>query len=169
MNVVANQNLSSVPNSSRAASVAAFNADNNNDNKLQVQRSPSVNSLGGKSIHSTDNQNEANSKTANKSEMDLFKLLEKANLSQYMSLFVEQGGDDIDQLLEADETEFKEIVDLVGMSAKPLHVKRFRKAIDEYRNSKLNGKLMVVFFLLRWLGMLTFLYCRMKLSTLLCN
>ncbi len=132
-----------------AASVAAFNADNNNDNKLQVQRSPSVNSLGGKSIHSTfihSHQNEANSKTANKSEMDLFKLLEKANLSQYMSLFVEQGGDDIDQLLEADETEFKEIVDLVGMSAKPLHVKRFRKAIDEYRNPKLNGKLMVAFF-----------------------
>lgn len=51
------------------------------------------------------------------------------------------GGDDIDQLLEADEAELKEIVDLVGMSAKPLHVKRLRKAIDEYKGSKLNGEL----------------------------
>ncbi len=45
------------------------------------------------------------------------------------------GGDDIDQLIEADEAEFKEITELVGMSAKPLHVKRLRKAIDEYKNS----------------------------------
>jgi len=45
------------------------------------------------------------------------------------------GGDDIDQLIEADEAEFKEITELVGMSGKPLHVKRLRKAIDEYKNS----------------------------------
>ena len=43
------------------------------------------------------------------------------------------GGDDLNQLCDANEEEFKEIVDLVGMSSKPLHVKRLRKAIDEHR------------------------------------
>jgi hypothetical protein len=46
-----------------------------------------------------------------------------------------KGGDDIDQLCEADEAEFKEICDLVGMSSKPLHVKRLRKAIDDFKNT----------------------------------
>jgi len=57
------------------------------------------------------------------------------------------GGDDIDQLVEADDAEFREITELVGMSAKPLHVKRFRKAIDEYKNSvKCGGKFLLRFF-----------------------
>jgi hypothetical protein len=47
-----------------------------------------------------------------------------------------QGGDDINQLCEADEEEFKEIMDLVGMSSKPLHVKRLKKALDEYKAQK---------------------------------
>ena len=47
----------------------------------------------------------------------------------------------MNQLVEANEIEFKEIVDLVGMTSKPLHVKRLRKAIDEYKNSiKIPGK-----------------------------
>ena len=49
-----------------------------------------------------------------------------------------KGGDDINQLCEADENEFKEIVDLVGMTSKPLHVRRLRKAIDEYKNARLS-------------------------------
>ena len=53
--------------------------------------------------------------------------------------FLFEGGDDINQLVDADEKEFKEIVELVGMASKPLHVKRLRKAIDEYKSS--NGKL----------------------------
>ena len=36
-------------------------------------------------------------------------------------------------MCDATDDEFKEIVDLVGMSSKPLHVKRLRKAIDEYK------------------------------------
>jgi hypothetical protein len=40
------------------------------------------------------------------------------------------------QLCDADESEFKEICDLVGMSAKPLHVKRFRKALDDFKLNK---------------------------------
>ncbi len=59
------------------------------------------------------------------------------------------GGDDIDQLVEADETEFKEITELVGMSAKPLHVKRLRKAIDEYKNAfRFDGKFISFYFVL---------------------
>jgi hypothetical protein len=51
------------------------------------------------------------------------------------SVVVVKGGDDIDQLCEANDEEFKEICDLVGMSSKPLHVKRLRKAIDEYKTT----------------------------------
>lgn len=69
----------------------------------------------------------------NKSEMDLYKLLERANLTQYFNSFTEQGGDDLNQLLEASDEEFKEIMDLVGMSTKPLHIKRLKKVIDEYK------------------------------------
>ena len=39
----------------------------------------------------------------------------------------------MNQLCDATDDEFKEIVDLVGMSSKPLHVKRLRKAIDEHK------------------------------------
>ena len=34
--------------------------------------------------------------------------------------------------------EFKEIIELVGMTSKPLHVKRLRKAIDEYKKGLLS-------------------------------
>lgn len=71
--------------------------------------------------------------TANSSQLELANLLTRANLAQYLSAFIEQGGDDVNQLCDADELEFKEICDLVGMSSKPLHVKRLKKAIDEYK------------------------------------
>jgi hypothetical protein len=88
--------------------------------------------------------------TANK-QMDLYKLLEKANLAQYYNAFTEQGGDDLNQLCEADDDEFKEIVELVGMASKPLHVKRLRKALDEHKSGKFanaDGKNCLPFFLL---------------------
>ena len=44
-----------------------------------------------------------------------------------------EGGDDLKQLAEADDDDFQEIISLVGMRSKPLHVKRFRKALDDYR------------------------------------
>ena len=53
---------------------------------------------------------------------------------------VKSGGDDINQLCEADDAEFKEICDLVGMSSKPLHVRRLRKAIHEYKADVLKIK-----------------------------
>lgn len=40
------------------------------------------------------------------------------------------GGDDVQQLLEAGEEEFLEIMALVGMASKPLHVRRLQKALQ---------------------------------------
>jgi len=39
------------------------------------------------------------------------------------------GCDDVNQLLEADQDEFLEIMALVGMISKPLHVRRLQKAL----------------------------------------
>ncbi|CAF0790999.1 unnamed protein product [Rotaria sordida] len=71
-------------------------------------------------------------------EDTLFKFLEQANLLQYYSAFIEQGGDDLKQLAEAQNDDFQEIITLVGMISKPLHVKRFKKALADYRQSMNN-------------------------------
>jgi hypothetical protein len=42
------------------------------------------------------------------------------------------GGDDVQQLCEAGEEEFLEIMALVGMASKPLHVRRLQKALQEW-------------------------------------
>ena len=42
------------------------------------------------------------------------------------------GGDDVQQLCEAGEAEFLEIMDLVGMASKPMHVRRLQKALQEW-------------------------------------
>lgn len=42
------------------------------------------------------------------------------------------GGDDVHQLCEAQEEEFLEIMALVGMASKPLHVRRLQKALQDY-------------------------------------
>ena len=62
----------------------------------------------------------------------LYSLLESAKLSDYYDRFLQQGGDDIDQLCEATENEFKEITKLVGMHTKPLHIRRLQKVLLEY-------------------------------------
>uniref|UniRef100_UPI00358E4C13 NGFI-A-binding protein 1-like isoform X2 n=1 Tax=Myxine glutinosa TaxID=7769 RepID=UPI00358E4C13 len=68
-------------------------------------------------------------------ELQLFRLLERANLLSYYSTFVEQGGDDVQQLVDAGEDEFLEIMALVGMASKPLHVRRLQKALQEWVNN----------------------------------
>jgi transposase len=98
--------------------------------------SPPLSNVSNLDSNSSLTMNKNNDVKTNKSQMGLFNLLERANLVQYMNSFIEQGGDDLNQLLEADEEEFKEICDLVGMSSKPLHVKRLRKAIDELKSQK---------------------------------
>ena len=45
---------------------------------------------------------------------------------------VASGGDDVQQFCEAGEEEFLEIMALVGMASKPLHVRRLQKALQEW-------------------------------------
>ena len=72
------------------------------------------------------------------SEVELFTLLKQANLLDYFNSFIEQGGDDAQQLCEASEDEFKEIITLVGMATKPLHVRRLQKALVEWKSKRGN-------------------------------
>lgn len=46
--------------------------------------------------------------------------------------FKHAGGDDVQQLCDAGEEEFLEIMALVGMATKPLHVRRFQKSLAEW-------------------------------------
>lgn len=68
----------------------------------------------------------------NTSEWQLYRVLQRANLLQYYDTFIAQGGDDVQQLCEAGEEEFLEIMALVGMASKPLHVRRLQKALQEW-------------------------------------
>jgi hypothetical protein len=63
------------------------------------------------------------------SEWQLQAVLFRAKLTQYYDTFIAQGGDDIDQLMDCDETEFLEIMTLIGMASKPLHVRRLQKTL----------------------------------------
>jgi hypothetical protein len=42
------------------------------------------------------------------------------------------GGDDLQQLCDSGPEEFLEIMDLVGMASKPLHVRRLQKTLQEW-------------------------------------
>ncbi|XP_066510697.1 NGFI-A-binding protein 1-like isoform X1 [Hoplias malabaricus] len=65
-------------------------------------------------------------------ELQLYRVLQRANLLSYYAAFVQQGGDDVQQLCEAAEEEFLEIMSLVGMATKPLHVRRLQKALRDW-------------------------------------
>ncbi|KAK6052735.1 NAB region 1 [Cooperia oncophora] len=66
------------------------------------------------------------------SEWQLLAVLQRANLVQYYDMFISQGGDDINQIMQCDEGEFLEIMSLVGMLSKPLHVRRLQRALTEF-------------------------------------
>ncbi|CAI4223687.1 unnamed protein product [Auanema sp. JU1783] len=66
------------------------------------------------------------------SEWQLLAVLQRANLVQYYDTFITQGGDDINQIMQCDEQEFLEIMSLVGMLSKPLHVRRLQRALSEF-------------------------------------
>ncbi|XP_067880992.1 NGFI-A-binding protein 2 isoform X1 [Heterodontus francisci] len=68
----------------------------------------------------------------NLGELQLYRVLQRANLLAYYHTFIQQGGDDVQQLCEAGEEEFLEIMALVGMATKPLHVRRLQKALREW-------------------------------------
>ncbi|XP_062862259.1 NGFI-A-binding protein 1b [Trichomycterus rosablanca] len=65
-------------------------------------------------------------------ELQLYRILQRANLLCYYDAFIQQGGDDVQQLCEAAEDEFLEIMALVGMASKPLHVRRLQKALRDW-------------------------------------
>uniref|UniRef100_A0A1I7SWD2 SAM domain-containing protein n=1 Tax=Bursaphelenchus xylophilus TaxID=6326 RepID=A0A1I7SWD2_BURXY len=73
----------------------------------------------------------------NLSEWQLQAILFKAKLVQYYDTFISLGGDDIDQIMASDENEFLEIMSLVGMAEKPLHVRRFQKTLAEFSADRL--------------------------------
>ena len=84
----------------------------------------------GSSHHHEGSSNEINPKSDG--EVQLYLVLERANLLEYFHTFVSQGGDDVQQICEAGKEEFLEIVSLVGMSQKPLHVRRLQKTLQEW-------------------------------------
>lgn len=59
-------------------------------------------------------------------------LLQRSNLTQYETPLLEQGADDLQQLMEVSEEELQGLIKSVGMDSKPFHVMRFRKALGRY-------------------------------------
>uniref|UniRef100_A0A1B6DSF2 NAB co-repressor domain-containing protein n=1 Tax=Clastoptera arizonana TaxID=38151 RepID=A0A1B6DSF2_9HEMI len=68
----------------------------------------------------------------NEAELQLYRVMQRASLLAYYDTLLEMGGDDVQQLCEAGEEEFLEIMALVGMASKPLHVRRLQKALQEW-------------------------------------
>ncbi|KAK7572025.1 hypothetical protein V9T40_014497 [Parthenolecanium corni] len=68
----------------------------------------------------------------NEAELQLYRVMQRASLLSYYDTLLEMGGDDVQQLCDAGEEEFLEIMALVGMASKPLHVRRFQKALQEW-------------------------------------
>uniref|UniRef100_A0A1A9WLK7 NGFI-A-binding protein homolog n=1 Tax=Glossina brevipalpis TaxID=37001 RepID=A0A1A9WLK7_9MUSC len=77
----------------------------------------------------------ATSRPSNEAEVQLYRVLQKASLLAYYDTLLEMGGDDVQQLYEAGEEEFLEIMALVGMASKPLHVRRLQKALHEWASN----------------------------------
>ncbi|XP_071451445.1 uncharacterized protein [Hetaerina americana] len=74
----------------------------------------------------------ATSAPANEAELQLYRVMQRASLLAYYDTLLEMGGDDVQQLCDAGEEEFLEIMALVGMASKPLHVRRLQKALQEW-------------------------------------
>jgi len=72
------------------------------------------------------------SRPSNEAEVQLYRVLQRASLLAYYDTLLEMGGDDVQQLYDAGEEEFLEIMALVGMASKPLHVRRLQKALHEW-------------------------------------
>ncbi|XP_018331502.1 NGFI-A-binding protein homolog isoform X2 [Agrilus planipennis] len=69
---------------------------------------------------------------SNLAELQLFRVMQNASLLFYYDTLLEMGGDDVHQLCDAGEEEFLEIMSLVGMASKPLHVRRLQKSLQEW-------------------------------------
>ncbi|CAJ0605017.1 unnamed protein product [Cylicocyclus nassatus] len=56
----------------------------------------------------------------------------------------ELGGDDINQIMQCDEGEFLEIMSLVGMLSKTLHVRRLQRALTEFSKDQTSFNLAAI-------------------------
>ncbi|KAL5508898.1 hypothetical protein EMCRGX_G004160 [Ephydatia muelleri] len=59
-------------------------------------------------------------------------LLEDSNLLGYERELLEQGADDVQQLQELGEEDFRQLCIAVGMAGKPLHMMRFSRALQRH-------------------------------------
>ena len=60
--------------------------------------------------------------------------MDATNLIVYCVFCCDSGGDDISQFAQAPEDEFQDMMKIVKMHKKPLHVARFKKTLIEWRN-----------------------------------
>lgn len=70
--------------------------------------------------------------------------MQNASLLLYYDTLLEMGGDDVQQICDAGEEEFLEIMSLVGMASKPLHVRRFQKSLQEWVTNPTKFKMPLV-------------------------
>ena len=61
--------------------------------------------------------------------MSITNLLKSVNLLQYETALLDQGADDIQQLVDVSDNDFEELLRVIGMDTKPFHVMRFKKAL----------------------------------------
>nr|CAH7761104.1 unnamed protein product [Callosobruchus chinensis] len=80
----------------------------------------------------------------NQAELQLFRVMQNASLLLYYDTLLEMGGDDVQQLCDAGEEEFLEIMSLVGMASKPLHVRRLQKSLQEWVTNPVKFKVPLV-------------------------
>ena len=85
-------------------------------------------------VGSKDQKNTAMS-SSSKNESEVMK--KKHNLSQYLESFINNGYDDMQQLVSLSQEELEEVVSDVGMTMK-CHIKRFIAAISIRKSIRLN-------------------------------
>ncbi|CAH8578731.1 unnamed protein product [Schistosoma guineensis] len=78
----------------------------------------------------------------NLGELEVYLLLQNAKLLQYFDAFINHGGDDIQQLIDSlnDPKEFDQLIKIVEMDKKPLHVQRFKKALLQYSTQNITSR-----------------------------
>ncbi|KAG5895998.1 hypothetical protein JTB14_007566 [Gonioctena quinquepunctata] len=81
---------------------------------------------------------------SNQAELQLYRVMQNASLLLYYDTLLEMGGDDVQQLCDAGEEEFLEIMSLVGMASKPLHVRRLQKSLQEWVTNPTKFKIPLV-------------------------
>ena len=47
-------------------------------------------------------------------------------------LYIDTGADDLQQLKDLSDGEFRQLCEMVGMDTKPFHMMRFRKTLERY-------------------------------------